>query len=290
MVGARNNTERNNAGDTLRDILECYSSYLGRNRDLVNHRSQFLKRQNSDPKAAQAEAVVFSWMLAEKLAPRLYENPDTGGPDFCATHSVTNRFLVEVTSLDSEMVAERSGLAAEITGAGGKAFALITEKLKAKAQGKAKQLSGQGTPTVLAITSDHAFASILMDEGVAEYLMTSAPQINVPIDGGQEYMSTDLKHSAFLRFTGLLNAVDAPIIEFSLRSISAILLIAVGHRESQIVGLLHPDPVHFFDPQWLPTVPFVRFAEVFSHTNVAIEWIQTKGLHRVASFPHKCVR
>ena len=72
---------------------------------------------------------------------------------------------------NSEMISERSGLPVEITGSGGRAFALITEKLKAKAQTKAAQLANHGMPTVLAITSDHAFASILMDNLAADYLM-----------------------------------------------------------------------------------------------------------------------
>jgi hypothetical protein len=181
----------NNTGDTLRDVLEYYRCYLSRNRDLANHCMQFLKRENSDPKAAQGEAVLFSWLRAEKLEPYLFEDAGTGGPDFCCTHSGSSRFLGEATSLDSDMVSERSGLPAEITGPGGGAFALITEKLKAKAQSKASQLAGHGLPAVLAITSDHAFASILMDRLAAEYLMTSAPQINVPIGGGTHYMSTN---------------------------------------------------------------------------------------------------
>lgn len=286
----RHSQAPHNTGDALRDVHESYRSYLGRNRDLVNHCTQFLKREKSDPAAAQAEAVVFSWLRAEKLEPRLFEDAGTGGPDFCATHAKLDHFLVEATSLDSEMVAERSGLAAEITGAGGGAFALITEKLKAKVQGKAKQLSGQGMPTVLAITSDHAFASILMDTLAAEYLMTSAPQINVPIGGGREFMSTDLKHSVFQRPTGLLDATGTPIIKPALRSVSAILLMAVDHRESRIVGLLHPDAANPFNPQWLPMVPFVKFAGVFSRTNIDTEWIQTEESHRVAGFPHRCVR
>ena len=98
---------------------------------------------------------------------------------------------------------ERSGLPAEITGRGGGAFALITEKLKAKAQSKAAQLAGHGMPTVLAITSDHPFASILLDKLAAEYLMTSAPQVNVPIGGGPHYMSTNLKNSVFQRAMGV---------------------------------------------------------------------------------------
>ena len=287
----RNFKAPHNTGDTLREVNDSYRSYLGRNRDLENHCSQFLKREKSDPAAAQAEAVVFSWLRAEKLDPRLFEDTGTGGPDFCATHVGTDRFLVEATSLDSDMVAERSGLAAKITGPGGGAFGLITEKLKAKAQGKAKQLSGQGMPSVLAITSGHAFASILMDKLAAEYLMTSAPQINVPIGGrGREYMSTNLKDSVFQRPTGLLDATGAPIIKPALRSVSAILLMAVDHRESHVVGLLHPDAANPFNPQWLPMVPFVKFAGVFSHTNIATEWIQNAESQRVASFPHRCIR
>lgn len=286
----RNAQAPHNPTDTLRDVLESYRTYLARNRDLANHCIQFLKREKSDPAAAQAEAAVFSWLRAEKLEPAIFENAGTGGPDFCATHARANRFLVEATSLDSDMVAERSGLAADITGAGGGAFALITEKLRAKAQSKAKQLSGQALPTVLAITSDHAFASILMDGLAAEYLMTSAPQINVPIGGGKEYMSTDLKHSVFQRPTGLLDAAGAPIIKPALESIGAILLIALDHRESRVVGLLNPNAANSFDPQWLPSVPFVKFTSMFSHRNIATEWVQSYRLQRVVSFQYRCIR
>lgn len=276
--------------DTLRDVLEYYRCYLSRNRDLADHCTQFLRREGSDPKAAQAEAVVFSWLRAEKLEPNLFEDAGTGGPDFCCTHSGIDRFLVEATSLDSEMVSERSGLPAEITGRGGGAFALITEKLKAKAQSKAAQLAGHGMPTVLAITSDHAFASTLMDKLAAEYLMTSAPQVNVPIGGGLHYMSTNLKDSVFQRATGVLDASGVPIIKPALRSIGAILLIAYDHREMRIVGLLHPDAAKPFNPQWLPPIPFVKFAGGFSHTNIATEWVQTDEWRRAASFPHRHIR
>jgi hypothetical protein len=131
---------------------------------------------------------------------------------------------------------------------------------KAKAQSKASQLAGHGLPTVLAITSDHALASTLLDRLPAEYLITSAPQINVPLSGGPTYMSTDLQHSVFQRATGVLDASGAPIIMTALRSIGAILLIASDYREMRIVGLLHPDAENPFNPQWLPMIPFVKFA------------------------------
>jgi hypothetical protein len=165
-------THTDNTRDMLRDVLNYYRCYLSPDRDLTEHCTQFLKREKNDPRAAQAEAVVFSWLRAEKLEPYLFEDAGTGGPDFCCARSGTHGFLVEATSLDSEMVSERSRLPAEITGPGGGPFALITEKLKAKAQSKAAQLAGHDMPTVLAIASDHAFASILMDTLAAEYLMT----------------------------------------------------------------------------------------------------------------------
>jgi hypothetical protein len=278
-------------GDTLQDVLENYRCYLSRNRDLADHCTQFMKRESSDPKAAEAEAIVFSWLRAEKLTPQIFEDAGKGGPDFCCNPDTSSSFLVEATSLDSEMVAERSSLPAQITGPGGGAYSLITEKLKAKAQGKARQLSGHGLPTVLAIVSDHACASILLDELAAEYLMTSAPQINVPVGGGRPtYMSTDLRHSVFQRPTGILDSSGAPIIKSSLRSIGAILLVATYHREMRIVGLLHPDAANPFNPQWLPMIPFVKFTGMFSHTNIATEWVQDNDGQRVATFPHLHIR
>ena len=188
------------------------------------------------------------------------------------------------------MVSARSHLPAKITGPGGGAFGLITEKLKAKAQNKAPQLADRGVATVLAITSDHAFAGLLLDRMAAEYLMTSAPQINFPIGGGQTRITTDLRHSVFQRDTGIVDASGAPIIKPALRSISVILLIAIDQSEMQVVGLLHPDASNPFDPTWLPNVPFVRFAGVFSHSNISAEWVQSGDGHRVSSFLHRHIR
>jgi hypothetical protein len=53
---------------------------------------------------------MFSWLRAEQLEPHLFEDAGTGGPDFLCTHSGSDPFLVEATSLDSEMVSERSRL------------------------------------------------------------------------------------------------------------------------------------------------------------------------------------
>jgi hypothetical protein len=275
----------------LQDVLEYYRCYLSRNRDLAAHCAQYMKREKGDPKAAEAEAIMFSWLRAEKREPRLNEDPSTGGPDFKCEPSAGNHFLLEVTSLDSEMVAKRSGLPTQITGPGGGAYGLITEKLKAKAREKAGQLSGHGLPTVLAITSDHAFASILMDKLPAEHLVASTSKINVPIGGkSPSYVTRDFKDSVFQRNTGLVWPSGAPIVRPALQSISAILLVAVDHREVRIVGLLHPDAANPFSPDSLPSVPFIRSTGIVSFDSGGTEWLQAVEGHRTAVFPHRHLR
>ena len=88
---------------------------------------------------------MFSWLRAEKLEPRLFEDAGTGGPDFCATHAKLDHFLVEATSLDSEMVAGRSGPRGANHGSWRRGrFALITEKTKGEGTGQSQTAIGAG--------------------------------------------------------------------------------------------------------------------------------------------------
>jgi hypothetical protein len=81
------------AGDTIEEVVVRYHRYLSRNRDLADHYKQFKKREDSDPKAAEAEAIVFSLLRAEKLRPELFEEVSTGGPDFRCTAQRMSRLL-----------------------------------------------------------------------------------------------------------------------------------------------------------------------------------------------------
>ncbi len=275
-------------GDTVDEVVDYYYRYLARNSDLTVLFGQFKKRLHIDPQAATAEAIVFSLLRAEKLHPELFEDPVSGGPDFRCNPNAP--FLVEVTSLDSAVVSKRSGLPASISGPGGGAFGQITDRLLSEAKNKAPQLGRYPLPGVLAITSDHAFSSILLDRLAAEYLMTSAPQFNVPLGGGPHYMTTDLKHAVFYRPLGVLDASGTPIITPCRQSIAAILLIAIYRREVQVVGLLHPEAAYPFNPAWLPKVPFVQFEGKCTPTHIATEWIQADAGERVATFAQRRIR
>src|SRR5271166_1381921 len=156
-------SRRDQTGVSLNEIVEYYWRFLSRNKEYAAHFEQFRKRLSSDRKAGEAEAVVFSLLRAEKLNPDIHEDPSSGGPDFCCTPASAKSFLVEVTSLDSVSVSKKSHLPLKITGRGGGAFSLITDKLRQEASNKAKQLGGGSLPAVLAITSDYDFAGVLLD-------------------------------------------------------------------------------------------------------------------------------
>lgn len=113
----------------LEDVLENYRCYLSRNGDLTSHYAQYMKRVKTDPKAAEAEAIVFSWLRAEKRNPHIHEDTATGGPDFRCEPASDNPFMVEVTSLDSEMVSKRSGLPVEASNSGGGAAIAADQSL-----------------------------------------------------------------------------------------------------------------------------------------------------------------
>lgn len=271
------------------EIVDSYWKLLSRNH-YDGHLKRFKDRWNADPKAAEAEAVVFSVLWSARLRPDIFEDNSAGGPDFRCEPSPSGSFLVEVKSLDSEAVSERSALPLSITGNGGQAFGLITDKLCSAAQSKASQLGGRGMPGILAIASSHAFAGLLMDRGAAEYLMTSAPHISVPVgstrNAGQ--WRTDLRNAVFCQPTALLDASGNQGFVTRYRSIAAILLMTIGGRETDVVGLLHPDPAHPFNPQLFPAVPYVRFAQwPLTSTNISTEWILGSDTQRgAATFEH----
>ncbi len=276
-----------NEHTTTDEVIKYYWCYLSRNKEYATHFEQFKKRYNSDKKSAEAEAVVFSLFRAEKLKPEIFEDPSTGGPDFICNPSSEESFLLEVTSLDSASVSKKSDLPLTMSGAGRGAFGLITDKLLSAVKSKTKQLSGRGLPGVLVITSAYDFSGLLLDRMSAECLMTSAPQFNEPLNGGPDYMTTDLRNAVFCR-PGLFNASGEQMFLPCRKSVSAILLIQIYPSCTRIVGLLHPEPAIPFNPNWFPKVPYLRFRQwPLAANNIDTEWILGDHEHEEATFVHR---
>jgi hypothetical protein len=254
--------------DSISDVVDSYWIFLARNH-YDAHLKMFKRRLEADAKAAEAEAIVFSFLWSAKRRPDIFEDPSNGGPDFRCQPCNQTGFLVEVTSLESGAVAKESKLPAKITGSGGGAFGLITSKLETKASGKARQLGNHPLPRVLAITCSHAFAWTLMDRTAAENLLVADYTAPVPLIhlSDLETTVTGPRQSAFFRV-----GKSGGIIP-RLQSISAVLLVAIFRTQVDVVGVLHPEPSISFAPALFPQVPYLRFKHwPISEGKLSMEW------------------
>jgi len=256
-------------GVSIAEVVESYWVFLAKNH-YPAHLGRFRQRLASAPKAAEAEAVVFSFLWSERVRPDIFEDLSKGDPDFCCEPSGKTKFLVEVASLESGAVARRSELPERITGTGGGAFSLITPLLQGKATAKAAQLAKYSLPSVLAITASHDCAGLLMDRLAAEFFLISDPVLKVRLgdisDRGSQV--TDLRRSVFFK-PGKSGREIIPCRQ----SISAILLVAISGIQADVVGILHPEPSVAFAPALLPQVPYLRVKNwPISDGRIEVEW------------------
>ncbi|HEY6195527.1 MAG TPA: hypothetical protein VI504_10830 [Candidatus Eisenbacteria bacterium] len=227
----------------------------------------FQARRSSAPDAALAEAITFSWLRAAHLNPRISDAPGTGGPDLLCSSEIAGEFSVEVTALDGDALADRTGIPNQAESGGGW-FSDDTLKLQSVVKRKASQLSVSSLPRVLAICASHPASSALLGRVGAEELMTSPPRYTVPVDDEPAGVQadTDLEQSAFLRLT------EAGLVAVR-RSVSAILLIVIWDDGLNVMGLLHPDPARPWEPAALPAVPFLRLEWPVRGQRLKLEWL-----------------
>ncbi len=244
-------------GDRMKRVLESHEEYL-----LVrhpDHHKKFVQLLGADSQAAMAEAAVFALLKNNfRLRPEPSDIPGTGGIDFICRPPNTAEFSVEVTVMQPETVARRSGIPTKIDDRRAFAFSQITKLLTRKAIQKAKQLADYPHPTVLAIATAHQAVSFLLDTMSAQWLLNSEPRIRIPVGvaNARWTLTTDLDNSVFFK----PHETENRIIPCR-QSISAILLIGIYDTEDRMVGLLHPEPIHKLDIDHFKEVPFIRIAK-----------------------------
>jgi hypothetical protein len=87
---------------------------------------------------------------------------------------------------------------------------------------------------------------------------------------GEPYQTTDLRDSAFIRFTKKADGT----IEYARNPISAVLLCDFSQNSSMVYGLLHPNPNYPFDRGMLPEIKFCRLTPSCERKNhLTVEWI-----------------
>jgi hypothetical protein len=258
---------RHYLGDSIQELVKAYLLFL--EVCYRDHLKPFEDTLGSDPDAAKAEAVVFSWLRLQRHRPNLAESPGVGGVDYLCTPEARGPFLVEVTHLNRDAVVQRSGWPDELSDVA-RTFGQITPNLWSKARAKAPQLAGHEVPRVLAICLSHIGASVLLDRLAAQWLMISEPKIELPLTLTGEPKParhvTDLRNAAFFK------PQDGAIVPVR-QSISAILLIAIWEDQLEVVGMLHPEPAVPFDYHSLGDVPFLRVQWPIVADEIRTEWV-----------------
>lgn len=249
------------------ELLESYKVYLGIK--YPSHYKNYCARLENHLESAKAEVVLFSVLRSTFSDVKIAEDISSGGVDFmCLTDNL--KFIVEVTSLEAESVANQSGWENEISENDEvRSFSMITHILRTKASGKAGQVSGVMMPRIVAITTEHIGGDFLLGPHGARTLLTSDTKIEVPINSpiSNTGLATDLKDSVFFRWKN-------GDIEACRQSISAILLVSILSDRCLIVGILHPEPAYDFPIKLFPNVPFVRIKKWKPENNqIETEWV-----------------
>ena len=248
------------------EIVESFKQYL--EVKYPSHLPQYTGRLNGEQFGARAEAVMYSALRQECEEVLIAESPSHGGLDFLCTVD-EREFLVEVTALAPDVVSERSSLYPDDPVG---SFSLLTHTLRNRVSRKTRQMAGSAVPRVLAIATEHDWGGVLLGPLGAQSLLASDLQIAVPVGGAEaDHMSaTNLADSAFFR-------PGEGGVESCRRSVSAVLLVAIGGGKCEMVGVLHPDPVHPFAYGLFPQVPFVRLVDwPIEEGEFEIEWVVSR--------------
>lgn len=262
----------------LDTVLKTYKTLL--KSIYPQHHKQFCDRENDNKDAAIAEAIMFTSMQTLSYKVKILET-NQGGVDFqCQSlNSLEEKFVIEVTSLNSDSVSKKSGLKNKIpTEKDGRSYDLINKLIWTKVSRKAKQMAEYPHPRVLAIFLNHFFVDLFFGRMPIGQLMTGKTKIQLPLDKPNRSAKniSYLEEALFFRF-----GKNTKKIEACRRSISAILLFFVDQNRSYLYGLLHPEPVIPFRIHYLPEVPFCRMAQWPPRNGIlGVEWV----VHRPSAF------
>lgn len=243
----------NEDGKTVCDLLDKYKCFLETYH--FEHCKSFHELCCTEPEAARAEAIVFSFFQWNGYDIQVEETSSEGGVDFRAKKDNTE-FVIEVTSIRRETFTKRSGIPENPWMSGKSSYYVGTYKvaklIRSEVSGKAKQMSGYDCPRILIIACEHPeYSTFLKKEkgGLgAEMFLTSPPVLGLPDLNNVTYLDDSL----FFRFQ------QNGKICFCRKSISAVLLFYISKYHLEAIGLLHPKPAHKFSIEFLPSIPFVK--------------------------------
>lgn len=229
----------------------------------------------ANPEAAICEAKTRILMANHSVDIRPYEDLSEGGPDFwCSKDS--KDFYVETTCISIEAATKESKLEpTDNPDVDDSCFEDMTEKFRSEITGKIRQCSKAEAPRIVVIGTLHPKVSVCcIDELAAEELLTGTTYITGKVNTktgekvGDTYEITRLEDSAFIKRSKELTNW----IEHTRCSVSAVLLCGFGLSPPNVVGCLHPSPIHAFDRALLPKIEFCRLVDGYQKGPLQVEW------------------
>lgn len=254
--------------DILSQVVESYKQFL-----LVKyptHYRSYCSRLKANLQGARAEAIVFSFLRSTLDKVLIAEDTCTGGADFLGQNG-EHEFIIEVSCLQADSVANQSGMPNSLNESSGGWFGMITHMLRTKISDKAPQVSGYQVPRVVAVTCEHIGSDLLIGPRGAESLMGSDTKIRIPVGvspSDKLDLVTDLHDSVFFKFN------KDGSVESCRRSVSAVLLVSIFGDKSLVVGILHPEPQYPFPISLFRSVPFLRLRKWPPEEGILeMEWV-----------------
>ena len=260
-------------------------NWIPDNKLLVEHRrwlsgfdAQYLRNWEkllaADPEAGACEAAVRQ--ILESNGNRVEPNENLTGatqsPDF-RCEQAGEIFYVEVTCISIKKATEMSGMTHQLQ-QGAFHYGQLNGAIFNASRQKTPQCAGLGAPALIAIGTFHFQASALcFQKRHIEMLLTGQELITAAIDAktgdavGETYLSTQLRSAAFVR------PGEHRPIEHARNPVSGMVLCGFGSDPAQIVGVIHPQPIHKFRHELLPRFEFCRLLPGYEDGILATEWI-----------------
>jgi hypothetical protein len=150
----------------------------------------------------------------------------------------------------------------------------LTDLVFNAVRAKTAQCSGLGAPCLLMVGTFHWEASrACVQEGHIEELLRGKGWFAWDFDpvGGQAvggpYPITKLESSTFIR------PGKQSLIEHARCPVSAVMVCGLGAEPPRMLGALHPQAAHEFDPAWLRAIPFCKLNPGYIAGKLSVSWV-----------------
>ena len=235
---------------TLDKVIASYKMFLGKQHPDYIKKYESTEKTNAD--GAKFEAACY-WILRSRgLIVEIGDTGAAGGADFICS-GASCKFVVEATTINTWAMERKTGMKHDQTGVEGgfyKAFPTLYDKLIEKV----RQVEKYDVPRMIAIGSFHNESSTLFRHVMAD-----------------EYLAVFFNHDNLSR----------PLIEDTLKDISAFALMAVSNDGYSVMGFLNPVPYHYFGIQFLPDIWFRQITPRGLTDGTLIgEWVSTSTQDR----------